>query len=209
MARQRKEDGFEHFETWLLAKGTIRPTTAKVYTSGARRVVKEVGDIMSASKLDRFFDGLYYSKPFAHNNLRRSWTLFTEWAEATKGLSLPRPGGPRSDARDSVEPLPYGVREALCAVLEDRTLPLKRVPEIRWSHVRPILPSQSFADVADPQRPGNYWRVSREILDPIRGYAQSNPGDDAPLVPASLGSPAPYSYTCLRREVARHRRTRG
>jgi hypothetical protein len=203
VGRHAIKDGLEVFRQWLVDRETLSPTTARSYTSHVRTALRALRDnVGNEGAVASYFDQLYLDKPFTYNNTKRGWMLFRKWASTERGIEVASPGNKQSKLKNTLDPLPPEVRQAILDLLEVKALPLSKMPFIVWADVE-VSRFKTQADVRVPGGSAEFWRVDKTLLDPLRDYAQVGEfNGDVPLIPTEPGGLDPYNYRALRREVA-------
>ena len=208
MGRRAIQDGLVNFRQWLVDHELLSPSTARSYTSHVRTALGELGEgLVSDEAVADHFDRLHRDKPFTYNNTKRGWVLFQKWARDERGVQVASPGNAKSKLKNTLDPLPKGVRMALLDIMAEKAIPLSHVSSLTWGDVE-VSPFKTQADVRVPGRRAEYWRVDKSLLEPLRAYAQVEEQDnpEVPLVPVEPGGLEPYSYRALRKEVKEARK---
>jgi hypothetical protein len=191
VGRHAIKDGLEVFRQWLVDRETLSPTTARSYTSHVRTALRALRDnVGNEGAVASYFDQLYLDKPFTYNNTKRGWMLFRKWASTERGIEVASPGNKQSKLKNTLDPLPPEVRQAILDLLEVKALPLSKMPFIVWADVE-VSRFKTQADVRVPGGSAEFWRVDKVLLDPLRDYAQAGEHRARRARPVQLpGSPS-------------------
>lgn len=206
---RRINDGLHEFRKWLVATNRTSPGTAKNYMTCVRKVIREVGTDPDETAVDTYFrDAAVHES--SYSNLRAGWITYVEW-RAEEGATIPEPpnlkSGRKRGPKKTTCSLPEAVREALLFLKQEK-LPLANLTRQTWGDV--VLPDgvgllqADTVDIAVPDEPGTFWRVSAGPVRELWAYAQVPEGQRlvTPLIPREPGSLHPYPYRALLKELS-------
>jgi hypothetical protein len=203
MGRKAITDDLVDFRDWLISEGRSM-STAKGYVSNVRCVLREVGERFdNEGFLAEYFEGLDPTKMPARMT---AWRAYSTYMEAETDTTVPVPSDRREKkgAAKNAQPLPLevcaAVRKLKDAAITYRVMTLMVWEDVEFSSGAP----GTFIHVRDPLKPGEWYRVEREAIETLMGWAKPvDYAEDQPLVPLEPGSDKPYPKRALQREAQR------
>lgn len=204
MGRIRTDDHLTDFFDWLIVAEGKNPSTAKAYTSHARKVYNAIGKAFISDRevVTGYFHEVWRSRNPNYSTIKRSWELFTVWENEITGTDVARPDQVAVSRGQvvSAPSLPPEVRRALRELKAESTIAVKDIARLQWKDVH-------LAQLNEPQiHLRNPWERFEWIVSsgPIRVlYEFAKPGGDlsVPLLPRVPSSNQPYPYRAILHEM--------
>ena len=214
MPPKRIDDPATTFANWLTweSDAALGLTTARVYGSIVRSVVRDLGEIgdteetrwrhiVEPAKVRDFFQSLWKNDPARFERTKRPWGLFCEWGESQGLPVVSVPSMKKGD--DLVTGLPLAAVQAIHYLVSRRIFPLRVLPYLVWDDVG--LLKDEIRHVRDPRQHGTFVLVPESVIEGLRTFAIPEDGL-TPLIPAGPGLRTPYPGRLLGNELKKYRR---
>jgi hypothetical protein len=202
---QNKPD-LTDFTAWLISQGKS-PSTAKVYTSNVRIILRDAaGDWTDASFVEGFFAVLQQESPGIYAARLSAYNAWADYSVSVLGRPVVRPPSKRGDNEPAPE-LPPEVCEAIRTLRHQCSISFQRLAFMTWEDVE-FLPGArgDYYHVRDPTMKGVSFKADADAIDVLMDW--SDPVHvGLPLVPREPGSEQPYPVKGLQREAARGQET--
>ena len=174
-------DLLPEFKTWLVEERKVKKSSANVYVSAARSLLRAVGSELTSERLLEVAQ--------EHVEWRYPYRLFWEFSREGQELTLPElppfpPGRRRNSTREEEGPqLPESVLDALVR-LTAGAITERQLSKLYCGHLVHVPEKQRY-ECPTPGDKGTWTVLEEAPVQVLLGWAAPIPGDElyTPLVP--------------------------
>jgi DNA-directed RNA polymerase subunit RPC12/RpoP len=208
MARPTNDvENMAPFFNWLVRTGEKSPGTAKVYASGVRQILRELGDrAFVDTAVQAYFENLREEKPSAYSSRLSSYNAWCDYREtALEEPDVIRVQGRKGTPKDTE--LPPEVCQALRTLKNESRIAFRTLFLMTWEDVE-FLPGArgDFYHIRDPTQKGVSFRADADAIDVLMKWGKPL-SEGLPLLPRAPGSDQAYAVKGMRREATKGQET--